>query len=213
MIKARSFNYKIKKAVSWTCGSCGALGNDINSLKALIVQLQDDVRELKSINSLRTADVTTSKSCDLEEIIAEISDRERRKCNLIIFGIEEQDFNKPRTNRIEGDKTIVTEILNSLHNVELSNVAPVRLGKYQQAKKRPIKITLPSEQDVHAIIKNTKKLSQSRVFQNVVVNTDRTPKQLQYYKDVKKLLQERIDAGEQNLTIRYINSIPRIVRI
>ncbi|KAK9737595.1 hypothetical protein QE152_g10582 [Popillia japonica] len=174
----RNFLKEIKISQFLGLGEAATHCNDINSLKALIVQLQDDVRDLKSINSLRTADVTTSKSFDLEEIIAEISDRERRKCNLIIFGIEEQDFNKPRTNRIEGDKTVVTEILNSLHNVELSNVASVRLGKYRQDKKRPIKITFPSEQDVHAVIKNTKKLCQSGVFQNVIVTTDCTPKQL-----------------------------------
>lgn len=41
---------------------------------------------------------------------------------------------------------------------------------------------------------------------------DRTLKERQHLAELREVLQTRVDAGEANLTIRYINGTPKIVK-
>lgn len=43
------------------------------------------------------------------------------------------------------------------------------------------------------------------------LSSDKTPKEMQYYKEVKKELEERKNNGEENITIKFVNNIPKIV--
>jgi hypothetical protein len=40
---------------------------------------------------------------------------------------------------------------------------------------------------------------------------DRTPRQTQYLKSLREELNQRINSGETNLTIKYINRVPQII--
>lgn len=46
---------------------------------------------------------------------------------------------------------------------------------------------------------------------NIKISDDKTPSQREYLNNVRLALKRRIDAGEQDLTIRYIKGVPTIV--
>nr|CAH7757832.1 unnamed protein product [Callosobruchus chinensis] len=73
------------KGYDWTCVECRSLGRDIKDLKALTIQLQNEIKDLK-VENARNADAS---AFTIEDVVLEISDRERRKNNLILFNVPE----------------------------------------------------------------------------------------------------------------------------
>nr|CAH7740895.1 unnamed protein product [Callosobruchus chinensis] len=96
------------KGCDWSCRSCRAFGNEMKDLKALILKLQEDIQVLKSgavaVNSPNQDDF-------LEEIITEVEERSKRRKNLVIFGIPEQDQSLSNNDQVSRDVTNTVEIL------------------------------------------------------------------------------------------------------
>lgn len=197
------------KGWDWSCISCRQYGNDIKDLKAVILDLQNAIIELKSAKSDSSSQLPDNT---FEEIIAEVSERNKRKSNLIIFGVPEQDESLTANMRTTKDKESVLEILQTVNrNVHIDECKPVRLGKRMGGKTRPIKVTLNNEESVTAFIKYSKNLKNSQYNKKVFISTDRTPRQRAYYNKIREQLKERVDAGETNLKIKHLNSVPSIV--
>lgn len=194
------------KGYDWTCNNCRAFGND---LKALIISLQEDIQSLKNNRS----DLTNSiSSACFEELAQEVAERNKRKNNLIIFGVKEQNQDLLADVKCEKDAEIVQAILSSVDlEVQRNSIKPIRLGKFAHEKQRPIKIALEDEYQVRNVLKKAKKLRSTRQYKNVSIASDRTPRQLNYYKQVKSELVERQNAGEADCRIKYINGVPKIV--
>ena len=89
------------------------------------------------------------------------------------------------------------------------------LGRHNpfNSRPRPIKVVLEKERDVINIIRNSGKLKSIEQYQNISVSYDRTPRQLAQYKQVRQELLERIDKGENNIKLRYVNGVPKIQRL
>lgn len=206
-----------KKGIFWSCKKCSEMGTDLNSLKAAIVALQSEVKLLQSKNS----DTNTAPNTNdlIEDITCEIVDRERRKSNLILFGIPEQDSQITEAARSDKDRDLVSSILQHLSDGSHGsfplpeNMKPIRLGKFSADKHRPIRVNLKSENSVYKIIKQAPRLKLSPVYKNVSIAFDRTPRQIAYYKKLKSELDARIEAGEDNLKIKSFNGQPKIISL
>lgn len=198
---------KSKRGFTWTCDNCIPLGNDLNDLKAAIVALKNEVSELKKVNMSTARDVLSDEV--FEEILLETRERERRRCNLIIFGITE-DNSKSKSDRVEADKAVCVSVLEHL-SVEYRGV-PSRLGRFDPSKSspRPVKVTLDNEKLVHDTIHRATVLRDNPDFSNIRISLDRTPRQIQHYNSLKSEMAGRVAAGEQ-LKIKYTKGIPRIV--
>lgn len=193
----------------WSCITCRAIGNEIKDLKTLILKLQDDIHNLKTLN--QNADHSTNHTL-FDDIVAEVEDRAKRKCNLIIFGVEEQNQNLQSVERTEVDKKEISGILQVVKsNINVNDITPIRLGRYISGKKRPIRIRLPHEQQVHEIIRNAKNLRNSKYNKIISLSFDRTTRQQEMYKKVRTELRERLDSGEKDLKIQYVNNKPVVV--
>lgn len=203
------------KALNWTCSNCEQIGNDVNDLKLLILSLQNDIKELKEKNN----NVNTTASTvnfNFEEVINEINDRNSRKRNLVVFGVKEIDSNMPGNVRAECDNRTALDIVHTIiPELENTNLKPVRLGRFDanRTRPRPIKITLNDETIVHEIIRNVKKLKSHQNYGHISVSFDRTPRQINYYKEIKHELDDRVKRGETNCKIKYVNGIPKIVSL
>lgn len=196
------------KGYDWSCKNCRTVASDIKDLKSLLIKLQEEIQSLKSTN----VDVRPVNEVFFEEVVTEVADRAKRQSNLIVFGLEEPDQNLTSAERFTIDKNEVADIIHIIKpNVITSDIKPIRLGKYSPQKKRPIKIKLNSEQEVVDIIRNAKKISNSRYHKKISISFDRTPKQQDLYRKIKYELQERLGSGETNLIIRYRNNVPVIV--
>ncbi|KAJ3641612.1 hypothetical protein Zmor_028109 [Zophobas morio] len=198
-----------KSGLSWTCKCCSQVGNDINELKEVTVALQNEIKLLKSAISTRSQSPTNSL-LDIEKIIQEISEREKRKCNIIIYGNNEEN-NTSKDEQSAVDTVFVKDVLSSLSVTDNDNIKPIRLGKFDATKtdrRRPIKIILPSENSVISVLRMSKELKKSTRFNNISITRDRTPMQLELYRNTKIELNQRIANGESNLRIRYDRGIP-----
>lgn len=63
----------------WSCQNCRKLKCDLKELKSLVIQLQEEVRSLKAVSVEQSK---TPSNISFEDIIQEISERNRRKANL-----------------------------------------------------------------------------------------------------------------------------------
>ena len=143
----------------------------------------------------------------------EITEREKRKRNLVLFGPIEQ-HQVAAEERMLADKALVTDILNSANiPAQHVNLKPIRLGRYSLGKNRPIKVSLESEDHVRMIIKKARELKNMDRFKHISISLDRTPKQIDDYRNVKKIFEERKNNGETDIKIKFINGCPKIIHL
>lgn len=71
---------------------------------------------------------------------------------------------------------------------------------------RPLRVSLPSKDVVLKILRNKLRYSGP-----VKISQDQTVKQRKHFKDLQAQLRLLRDAGDKNKSIRYINSVPKIV--
>ena len=111
---------------------------------------------------------------------------------------------------------ILVDVLTALQpDLNPMQITCHRLGRHNPSNSRPIpiKVVLEKERDVINIIRNSGKLKSIEQYQNISVSYDRTPRQLAQYKQVRQELLERIDKGENNIKLRYVNGVPKIQRL
>lgn len=196
------------KGWDWTCIKCRQYGNDIRDLKAIILELQNDIVQLKS-----KTDQQGLQSSDesIEEIIGEISERNRRKRNVMIYGVPESHESLSTEARANKDKEYVLKVLSTVNkNTAADQCKTFRIGRQAEGKVRPIKVTLHNEDEAIGFIRSAKNLKNSEYNRKIFISEDRTPRQQMYYRKIRDKLRERVGMGETNLKIKYINGIPTI---
>lgn len=194
------------KGYNWTCLGCRAIGNDLKDLRALIIDLQREIKELRAENTR-----TVNTGIDMEEIIYEITERQKRKNNIVLFNIPEPDQRTSKSLQAESDKNVVADILTEVSpEISADNIKPVRLGTFSDSKSRPVKIKLENLDIIKTVLKNAKKLKSNQRFKNIYITVDRTKNQLEQYRKVRQELAERINAGETNCRIKYVNGVPKV---
>lgn len=182
--------------------------SDVRELKKAIDSLQKDLNDLKDNKEIRNSDNNM-----FDDVVQEITERETRKRNLVLFGPTEQ-HQVTTEERMLADKALIADILNTADTpTQNLNLKPIRLGRYSPGKNRPIKVTLESEDQVHMIIKKARELKNVDRFKHISISVDRTPKQIEDYRNVKKAFDERKNNGETNIKIKYINGYPRIIHL
>jgi hypothetical protein len=72
---------------------------------------------------------------------------------------------------------------------------------------------LDRREQVQAVLLKSKRVKSLPNMQNILIVPDRTPRQLDYYRQLKVQLNERQRNGETNLTIKYISGQPKIVHL
>ena len=86
-----------------------------------------------------------------------------------------------------------------------------RIGKSFPGRPRLLRVKLNSpDLAKSALIKQ--KVLKNTEFRKVVIRDDKTYAQNLFLKDLRSELQNRINSGESDLTIKYLNGIPRIVQ-
>nr|CAH7738711.1 unnamed protein product [Callosobruchus chinensis] len=63
------------KGYDWTCGGCRAISKDLKDLKSLIIQLQNEIKDLKAENARNTKHL----GFGFEDVVAEVSERQKEK--------------------------------------------------------------------------------------------------------------------------------------
>lgn len=142
----------------------------------------------------------------------ELSDREYRKRNVIMFSAKELETDNQEEKK-EADLRLVKEIIMTASpNLNMEDVKVQRIGKEKADRIRPLKIRLPSAENVKQILFKTVELKKQRNLSSIVFSYDRTPKQIDDYKQTKRELIRRTEVGENGLKIKYVKGVPTIVK-
>lgn len=204
-----------KKAISWSCRECEAMGSDITSLKAVIVALQTDIKQLKTSISAQSTSTVLSESI-FEDVVREVQERESRKSNIIIFGMREQPDSLSRDQRSHHELENVKNVLSFIsETVSTDDISTYRIGKFNPSSDRPrlLKVALGDQKSALHILKSSRKLKDCDAFKHLSISSDKTPKQMQYYRMLKLELDRRKAGGEENIGIRYVHGIQKIVNL
>ena len=126
--------------------NCIDIGNDLNSIKRVLVSLQEQIKMLKAIiSSSNTSNLSTNPVLESEKIIQEISEREKRKSNIIIYGCKEEK-DTSNNEQLQLDIVKVSNILTNLGLKESEHTC-FKLGKFDPMnvnRCRLIKVSLPA---------------------------------------------------------------------
>ena len=93
------------------------------------------------------------------------------------------------------------------------NFKLTRLGLYNVNKNRPLRVILKSPEDSTWIILNNKDIIE-KLNIKIKITDDETTLEMQQYKTVRAQLNEvnKNKSEDEKYVIRYINSIPKIVK-
>ena len=150
---ARSIN-NTKSGLKWNCSNCQTVGNDIDSLKLTIINLQKNLDEMK--NSINELHVPQSSPLMMENIIQEVTERQKCSCNIMIYGsLEDSSLNKEQSHA--KDSVIINSIVSDI-GANYPIIKFSRIGRFDNSKplSRPLKVQLSSSDEVIQIIKNQK---------------------------------------------------------
>lgn len=203
------------RKVTFYCPNCSDFKQQLKNLHDLTATVGILQREIEQIRE-RTVREPSGENLvvlETEKIIHEVSERERRKNNLIIFNVPEVSSGS-KDDQVSADVGIVGEISQIL-NISAANAKPIRLGKFDASKpdrRRPLKISLPDVQTVMAALKNCRSLGRVDKFRTVYLSKDKTPSQVNLYRQTRRELLDRRAAGEHDIKIKYVNDVPKIVK-
>ncbi|KAG5879394.1 hypothetical protein JTB14_016739 [Gonioctena quinquepunctata] len=134
-----------------------------------------------------------------ETFIMQYNERKQRESNLMVYNIPESTESE--------DLTKIKETFAQFHDVVIKKV--FRLGKQVNGRRpRPIKEAMDNPSAALEILRNKNKLP----LDQVKVGPDLTIKQREHPNELRRDLLQRTEKGEQDLTIKYVNGVPMIVK-
>ena len=157
-----------------------------------------------------------SNSCsvgNVEKIVAnkldDFVERERRKNNIIIFGVPESQSQNAEV-RKKADFDQVCSIIHKDLNVK-PDVVPVRtlyrLGKKSDSA-RPLKVVMENGAIAEEVLRKARAVK----LASIQITRDRTKVEREEYKQLRNDLKERTDSGEDDLVIRGGKIVKRTFR-
>ena len=165
----------------------GHLENSFDSFRTIQSKQQAEINEIK----LSLSNLQLSKS----EILDEVEDRERRRNNIVLFGLPESG-GETAEERKEKEKESLREVLNALNCRDVEVKSSHRLGKVVDGKPRPIKAVLGAREDGVEVLKKARSLREIEKFKRVFISNDRTKFQQSEWSKVRKEQVSRREAGE-----------------
>lgn len=187
------------KNLKFFCTKCADDNDKFASLSKLINNLVERMSQFE-MNVAGPPSVTPKV---FEELLSELDDRRHREKNILVFGLAEG----------ENDEETINDIISSSCGDSNSKACYIkRLGNNQPGKSRPVKVTLSNSATARRILRNKNRLLSSSKFQRIKIKDDQTPRQRKYLLELRDELSKRIENGEIDLTIKYINRLPTIVR-
>ncbi len=137
-----------------------------------------------------------ASTAGVDSLLREMSERDRRKCNVVIYGLASD---------AAGDETKAGDILNTVLKANVTIKKCVRTGKDDNARPRPLLVTLASETEAHTALKcapQLRKADDDYIKTSVFLHADLTKAQREAEYLLREERRHRLAAGERDLVIR-----------
>lgn len=205
-------NSNDEKRVVFICTECEREKQDFANVFNLVESLRNDFENLKKMctDKFKESPISNSKPEAMENVIGEMNERAKRASNILIFNIPETTHD----DRVKHDEEEVDKLLNlviqsnHIPATNLPSFKAFRLGKPTPQKIRPLKVVFSSPSIALNILSQKKFVN---LPNSISISSDRTQSQRDYMQHLRSELEER-QKTEDNLIIKYINSVPKIVK-
>lgn len=201
-----------KRVLKFCCSDCES---GLLQVPLLLRQMEENTRKLEALtekfnNISALTSGTSFNSPTPEEVVVEAMERIKRSHNLIFKSIPESGGGVPE--RINHDEQYVCNVLSSILEDEpiLRPQKVIRIGRRSANRPRPLKAVFSNSATCKRVLRSKNRLAGTQ-FRNVSIQDDRTPAQLAHLQELRNELKRRMDAGEVNITIKYVRGIPTIV--
>lgn len=191
-----------KRKLLFLCEECE---NGLRQIPMLIKQVNELQEEI--VNIKKSINTGENNRIMEEDVIYEMMERQNRRKNIIVYNVKESAMNS-RQERNTDDNNTLKNILKDMQ-INLNNIQSFRLGKFDVAKNRPLKVILSSNDEALYVLKNKTKIN----IPSIRIYGDQTKMQREYFLSVKQKLDELKAAGDNTKTIKYINNKPTIVNM
>jgi 6-phosphofructokinase len=173
----------------------------VSKLKTLNISIEDkemstkhNLCALTELDEIKKVNVT-----DINELLKEMNEREKRRTELIIFNLPECCRKSGTENTLEHDKKEIRELFNELEFAENMCVPKYlrRMGSPQKQDNsdldnaRPIIVSFYTQNEKELVISKSKLLRKSEKFKNIGIHANMTLKQREQIKLERELVKER----------------------
>ncbi|KAG5896133.1 hypothetical protein JTB14_011878 [Gonioctena quinquepunctata] len=200
-----------KRKLLFLCNECEhgfklipVLFKKVESLEETVQKLKDDANNC-TIRSQPVPELTTNTPLSNSELMHEFENRTKRTKNVMIYNVNEIT-SRMINERINHDTNEVNNILTTLGITE-NPIKIIRLGK-ATGKPIPLKVIMHTQQAVTDCLKNRKNLTGTIVR----ISADLIILQRQGIKNYMRKLNQRRENGENDIQIRYIGGVPKILK-
>lgn len=216
----------------WYCSSCSTsdcgkidptLSNllarqatQMETLTTLVLKLAEQNSEVikqnnKIIDSLSSEKKTEEKiKTNVNEALNDQMEREMKKNNLILYGVEEgKDANEEKNN--ENDLSQTKQLFKHVNpDITPDNIVKIqRIGFKKADKTRPVKVVMKSEESKLSILKNARRLKESETFSKVGISYDKTKKQQEEYRKLKDEVDEKNKPFDKKVYVIFRNKVTK----
>jgi len=210
----------IKSQIAVINTSLTALEPRINNIEDKVIAVESDIADFKEQIDSNAAKIRLLESrsepsdAGLEDVIAEMKERSLRSKNVMVFGLPESSKAKVEE-RAAVDRNAIQELFSFIESdFDVKLYKSFRVGKLRNDKPRPMKVILDSEAHVVKLLKASSNIVMEDIsadLTNVRLSRDRTKKQIEHLDALRVELASRQRAGGTELTIKFVNGLPKIV--
>ena len=138
-----------------------------------------------------------------EERVEE-KDKKLRENNIIVHGRDEKENNE------ENDKSFINDMLKEISVGAITTKSIARIGRNDNGKSRPIKVTFKTVDDRNKVMSNLKYLKGKDAYNKISVTEDLTLSERKMIKDyVEKAKQQNKELGANAKTIVVVRGSPK----
>lgn len=184
-----------------------AIHDRFEQLEPRIERLEHKVSDIEGRVEAKLADCNT-----FEETLMEITDRNKRQCNVILHGISESPNSNIESKKKHDCQQIKLLLSEVYQEANLDTIRFFRIGDRKKSNPRPIKLVFPNADQARIFSKRfSEKYAEDA--DGISMSRDRTVRERNHLKKLRDELEVRKKGGESDLTIRYINGIPSISKL
>ena len=205
-ISCRSFKAKIDKRLTLLEKWSEGIDVDVKDNAKRIGKMEKELKEVKTnVSTTKPAEVQTIKDDTSDAVFSELNEREKRKRNLIVHGVQEAG-NEVKDGKLQRSHDLqkLEDLANALDvviEVSTSLKSVKRLGKKSE-NPRPLLLSFNTVKEKESMLDSASKLKDQEDWNSVSLVQDLTKKQRQQEQSLRekrdKMNAERSEEDEKN---------------